>query len=86
MSLFGSRSSFLSSLALFGSFQYARLVHVLCTTGIVLSLYDGIVLFMIVHVSPAFLVSRAWVGRHVHRRAYTRPTPARIRNNLNRFS
>jgi hypothetical protein len=32
---------------------------------------------MIVHVSLAFLVSRTLVGRHVHRRAYTRPTPAR---------
>jgi len=45
-------------LALFGSFQNARLVHFLCTTGIVL--------FMIIHVSLTLLESRP-VGRHVHR-------------------
>jgi thiosulfate reductase cytochrome b subunit len=60
---------FSDSLALFGSFQNARLVH-FCTTGIVL--------FMIVHVSTAFLVSRTLV--------YTRPTRARTRNNLNRLN
>jgi hypothetical protein len=41
---------------------------------------------MIVHVSLAFLVSRTLVGRHVRRRAYTRPIPARIRNNSNRLN
>lgn len=41
-------------LALFGSFQNARLVHFPCTTGIVL--------FMIVHVSLTLLVSPALVA------------------------
>ena len=45
-------------MALFGSFQNAHLVHFLCTTGIVL----GIVLFMIIHVSLALLVSRPLVA------------------------
>jgi len=41
-------------LALFGSFQNARLVHFLCTTGIVL--------FMIIHVSLTLLESRPLVA------------------------
>jgi thiosulfate reductase cytochrome b subunit len=53
-SLFWKPIQFSDLLALFSSSQNARLVHFLCTTGIVL--------FMIIHVSLTLLESRPLVA------------------------
>ena len=57
-------------LALFGSFQTARLVHFLCMTGIVL--------FMIVHVSLALMVPHTLVAMFTGGPAVDHRKPASV--------
>jgi hypothetical protein len=65
-------------LALFGSFQNARLVHFPCTTGIVL--------FMIVHVSLTLLVSPTLVAMFNGGLILDRHQPASARSGIRSVS